>query len=154
MEFDETLRFWYPRVALDAWINFAFSLDENLRSDFRRSEKEEKRRKIKIKISLSYTLSHALRPFFLLFLLTYVFIILFYLFLFDLLLLLLLLLLLFSFSFFLNFLISFYCIINHVANCEPHIQVYVVCHVSPDTRCLEKREIPTVLEFDEIRLVN
>ena len=24
MEFDETQRFWYPRVAHDAWINFAF----------------------------------------------------------------------------------------------------------------------------------
>ena len=24
-------------------------------------------------------------------------------------------------------------------------------HTAPDTRCLEKREIPTVLEFDEIR---
>ena len=47
MEFDETPRFWYPCVDLATWINFAFSPDENLRSDFRRSEKEVKRRKIK-----------------------------------------------------------------------------------------------------------
>ena len=37
----------------------------------------------------------------------------------------------FSF-FFLNFFISFYCIINHVANCEPHIQAHhmalAMCH--------------------------
>ena len=60
MEFDETLRFWCPRVALVAWINFAFSPDENLRSNFCRSEKEAKRRKIKNKISLARS-SH-LRP--------------------------------------------------------------------------------------------
>ena len=50
MEFDETPRFWYPCIALVAWINCAFSPDENLRSDFRRSEKEAKRRKNKNKI--------------------------------------------------------------------------------------------------------
>ena len=51
MEFDETPRFWCPRVALIAWINFAFSPDENLRSDFRKSEKVAKRRKNKNKFS-------------------------------------------------------------------------------------------------------
>ena len=43
--------------------HFAFSPDENLLSDFRRSEKEAKRRKIKIKSSLTDALSlptHAL----------------------------------------------------------------------------------------------
>ena len=30
MEFDETPRFWYPCVVLDAWTNFAFCSDENL----------------------------------------------------------------------------------------------------------------------------
>ena len=85
MEFDETPRFWYPRIALAAWINFAFSPDENLRSDFHKSEKETKRRKIKIKISLLHALS----------LPSSVSTLLFILFLFIILLLLLLLLLLF-----------------------------------------------------------
>ena len=58
MEFDETPRFWYPRVAFAVWINFAFIPDENLQSDFHRSEKEVKRRKIKNKnISLMRSLS-------------------------------------------------------------------------------------------------
>ena len=56
MEFDETPRFWYPRVALAACINFAFSLDENIQPYFRRSEKETKRRKNKNK-NLSLTMS-------------------------------------------------------------------------------------------------
>ena len=30
MEFDETPMFWYPRLACDAWINFAFCSDKNL----------------------------------------------------------------------------------------------------------------------------
>ena len=49
MEFDEPPRFWCPRLALVAYINFAFSSDENLQSDFRRSEKETKVRKNKNK---------------------------------------------------------------------------------------------------------
>ena len=43
MEFDKTPRFWCPCVALAAYINFAFGPDENLRSDFRKSEKETKK---------------------------------------------------------------------------------------------------------------
>ena len=61
MKFDETPNFWYPRVALNAWMNFASCSDEILRFDFRRSEKETKIRKNK-NISLFYTLS--LSPFF------------------------------------------------------------------------------------------
>ena len=49
MEFDETSRFWYSHVALDAWMNFASCFDEILRSDFCISEKEAKRRKKKNK---------------------------------------------------------------------------------------------------------
>ena len=49
MEFDETLRFWCPCVALDVWINFVSCSDEILQSDFRRSKKEVKRRKTKNK---------------------------------------------------------------------------------------------------------
>ena len=61
MKFDETPNFWYPRVALNAWMNFASCSDEILRFNFRRSEKETKIRKNK-NISLFYTLS--LSPFF------------------------------------------------------------------------------------------
>ena len=52
MEFDETPRFWCPRVTLAAWISFAFSPDKNLRSDFHISKKKRREEKIKIKISL------------------------------------------------------------------------------------------------------
>ena len=68
MEFDKTPRFWYPHVALAAWINFAFSLDENLRSDFHRSKKKSEKRNKKNQI-LSHSL-HALHPFHLTFLLS------------------------------------------------------------------------------------
>ena len=118
MEFDETPRFWYPRVALAAWINFAFSPDENLRSDFRRSEKETKRRKIKIK-SLHAILTPS--PFVYFFFYFYAF----YFFYFIIIIIIL-------FFLFLNSFISFYCIINHVTNYEPHIQVHhialAMCH--------------------------
>ena len=60
MEFDETPKFWCPRIALVPWINFAFSPDENLRSDFHRSEKEAKRKKNK-KIKSLLTLSPSLQ---------------------------------------------------------------------------------------------
>ena len=61
MEFDETPRFWCPCVALVTWINFAFSPDENLQSDFHRSEKETKRTKNKNKIKSLLTLSPSLQ---------------------------------------------------------------------------------------------
>ena len=116
MEFDETPRFWYPRVALAVWINFAFNPDENLRSDFRRSEKEVKRRKIKNKISPRY--SHALPVCLFFFLLLCFFFII--------------IIIIILFFLFLNSFISFYCIINHVTNYEPHIQVHhialAMCH--------------------------
>ena len=57
VEFDETPRFWCPRVALVAWINFAFSLDENLRSNFHRSEKETKKEIKKKENPLNVSLS-------------------------------------------------------------------------------------------------
>ena len=60
MEFDEIPRLWCPRVALIAWINFAFSSDENLRSDFHRSKKETKKEIKKIKILPLSTLSLSL----------------------------------------------------------------------------------------------
>ena len=47
MKFDETPRFWYPRVALDAWMKFASRSDEIQLSDFCRFEKETKIRKNK-----------------------------------------------------------------------------------------------------------
>ena len=73
MEFDETPRFWYPHVALTVWMNFSFSPDENLRSDFHRSKKEAKKEiKNKIKFSLSLSL-HAPLPFCLTFLLSFFF---------------------------------------------------------------------------------
>ena len=62
MEFDETPRFWCPRVALAAWINFTFSPDENLRSNFRRFKKETKRKNKKNKI-LSLLFSFSPCPF-------------------------------------------------------------------------------------------
>ena len=37
LEFDGTLRFWCPCVALDAWMNFVFCSVEILRSNFHRS---------------------------------------------------------------------------------------------------------------------
>ena len=41
----------------------------------------------------------------------------------------------------------------HVAStCLCHVASTCSCHVSLDTRCLEKRKISTVLEFNEIRL--
>ena len=45
MEFNETPRFWYPHVALNAWTDFAFCSDENLLSDFHRSLREAKKEK-------------------------------------------------------------------------------------------------------------
>ena len=42
MEFDETPRFWYSRIALDAWTDFAFCSDKNLWSNFYKSYKEAK----------------------------------------------------------------------------------------------------------------
>ena len=60
MEFDETPRFWCSRVALDAWINFTSCSNEILRSNFRKFEKEAKRRKIKYKnISAPSLSSHS-----------------------------------------------------------------------------------------------
>ena len=41
VEFDETPRFWYPRVARDAWINFVSWSDQFLQSERRRSEKNQ-----------------------------------------------------------------------------------------------------------------
>ena len=43
MEFDETPRFWYSRVALDTWTDFAFCSDKNLQSNFCKSYKEAKK---------------------------------------------------------------------------------------------------------------
>ena len=40
MEFDETPRFWYPRIALNAWTDFAFCSYENLWFDFCKSYRE------------------------------------------------------------------------------------------------------------------
>ena len=61
MEFDETSRFWYPNVALVTWINFAFSSNKKLRSDFHRCEKETKKEIKKIKSSQPLSLHlHAL----------------------------------------------------------------------------------------------
>ena len=57
MEFDETRRFWYPRVACDAYINFAFCSNKSLRSDFRRSKRETKRRIFFFSLSILRTLS-------------------------------------------------------------------------------------------------
>ena len=149
VEFDDTPRFWYPRVALAVLINFVFSPDENLLSNFRKSEKETKRRKIKNKISLPCS-SHALGPF-LPFLLTYAF----YFFYFFILFYFIIIIIIILFFLFLDSFISFYYIINHVANCESHIQVHhMACHVSPNIQCLEKREIPTISESDKIRWVN
>ena len=42
MEFDETLRFWYPRVAWDVWINFSSHFNEYQLLDFHRSYREVK----------------------------------------------------------------------------------------------------------------
>ena len=43
----------------------------------------------------------------------------------------------------------------HLAQCESFTQVHhMSCHVDPNTRCLEKREIPTFSESDEIRQIN
>ena len=68
--------------------------------------------------------------------------------------------------YFLFLIISFYCIINHVANCEPHIQVHhmalsmchslrVPCGIPLAMPCvirpIEKYAILTVSEFDEFR---
>ena len=44
VEFDETPRFWYSRVAHDAWINFVFWYDQFSPSESRRSEKVPKLR--------------------------------------------------------------------------------------------------------------
>ena len=56
---------------------------------------------------------------------------------------------------FLKFIFPIISSTRHLDQCEPFTQVhYMSCHVSPDTRCLEKREIQTVLEFDEIRWIN
>ena len=41
VEFDETPIFWYPRVARDAWINFASCSDQFRRSESRISEKKQ-----------------------------------------------------------------------------------------------------------------
>ena len=35
-----------------------------------------------------------------------------------------------------------------------HQATHMACHVSPDTHCLEKREIPTILKFNEIHQGN
>ena len=54
---------------------------------------------------------------------------------------------------FLNSFISFYCIINHVANCEPQLKciIWILpcvmllgCHVASNTLCLKKRAIPII----------
>ena len=67
VEFDETPRFWYPRVTLVAWIDFAFYSDKNLRSDFHRLKKKRRKKK-----SFSVSLhSHALPSPFLFFYLTF-----------------------------------------------------------------------------------
>ena len=46
----------------------------------------------------------------------------------------------------------------HVMACVTPLRYHVAstgsCHVSPDTRCLKKHEIPIALEFDEIRRGN
>ena len=61
VEFDETPRFWCPRVALVVWINFSFSPNKNLRSNFHRYEKETKKeKKNPLNVSLS-TLSLSVR---------------------------------------------------------------------------------------------
>ena len=49
MEFDETPRFWYPRVALEAWMNFASCSNENLQPIF--VDLRDKQRKKTNKIS-------------------------------------------------------------------------------------------------------
>ena len=74
MEFNETPRFWCPRVALVVWINFAFSPNENLRFDFHRSEKEmnkEINKKKSLSNALSLPLSFVFFPFYPLFLFYY-----------------------------------------------------------------------------------
>ena len=54
MEFDETQRFWYPRVALNAWTDFAFCSDENLQSGFRKSQREVKPLFVSLSLSLLF----------------------------------------------------------------------------------------------------
>ena len=60
MEFDKTLRFWYPRVTCNAWINVSSYSDENRLLDFRRSYREVKN--IFPFLSLSSPHSHSLLP--------------------------------------------------------------------------------------------
>ena len=68
----------------------------------------------------------------------------------------------FSFIIFFSFLFFFFfsscfifpiiCSTSQLAQCEQFTQVHhMSCHVSPNTRYLEKREIPIVLEYDEIQ---
>ena len=60
---------------------------------------------------------------------------------------------------------AFACILTHGFPCVTHMAcnvsymhlhacLHMACHVSPNTRCLEKCEIPTISEFNEIRLSN
>ena len=128
MGFDETPRFWYPTFP------FAPTKTYGLIS----VDLKKKRRKEKIKISLSLrSLSQKMPfPFFFDFLSFYYYYLI----------LLLLLLLLLSI-----FIYLFYCFIFPIISSTSHLIQYksftqvhhMSCHVSPDTRCLKKREILT-----------
>ena len=74
MEFDETLRFWCPRIVFNAWTGFAFCPMKTygpISVDLR--EKRRKKKKKNFSLSLSLTLSLSLL-FFLLFFFILVFI--------------------------------------------------------------------------------
>ena len=45
---------------------------------------------------------------------------------------------------------AFACMLTYGLPCVTHM----TCHVSLDTRCIQKREIPTISKFNEIRLSN
>ena len=62
MEFDETLRFWCPRVVFNAWIGFAFCPMKTygpISVDLR-EKRRKKTNKISLSLSLSLSLSNAL----------------------------------------------------------------------------------------------
>ena len=64
MKLDETPRFWYPRVTRDAWIDFAFCSNENLRSDFHKSYREARVSHSTFSLFLTFSPPSTHRPFF------------------------------------------------------------------------------------------
>ena len=209
MKLDETPRFWYPRVTRDAWIDFAFCSNENLRSDFHKSYREARVSHSTFSLFLTFSPPSTHRPFFFCFaqngpfftFLYFSFFLSFFFFLFFPLFYLFLSFSLFFFSFgsyptelsccstlipfkfsffffffiipfdFLSFIFPFDTWLNmsqlskcYVSLVTPH--GYHAMYSSPKvscgihmlmpciTRCLEKCEISTVSESDEIRRGN